>query len=77
MENKLTEEFQKFKDLIVDYLEIKVEIDEETLIDSIVVDSLDMFDLLKALEEEYDINIPNGHTFCTVGDLWEFINHEQ
>ncbi len=69
--------FQKVKDVIVDQL--NVEEDEVTLeasfIDDLGADSLDIVELVMALEEQFGISIPDeeAENIKTVGDAVEYI----
>lgn len=70
-------EFEKLKKIIVEVLnvdesEIKL---ETTFIDDLGADSLDVFQIIMGLEEEFDIEIPNedAEKIVTVGDAVEQI----
>ena len=69
--------FDKIKDMIVDQLD--VEADEVTMDANIQedlgADSLDLFELTMALEEEYDIEIPAEELeeIETVNDVVEYL----
>ena len=70
-------EFEKLKKIIVDVLnvdenEITMDI---TFIDDLGADSLDVFQIIMGLEEEFDIEIPNeqAEKIVTVGDAVEQI----
>ena len=70
-------EFEKLKKIIVDVLNV----DENettmdtTFIDDLGADSLDVFQIIMGLEEEFDIEIPNeqAEKIVTVGDAVEQI----
>lgn len=67
---------EKVKQIVVDKLDRKLE--EVTLdarfIDDLGADSLDLTELLMALEEEYNIDIDDeANSIQTVGDAVEFI----
>ena len=70
-------EFEKVKKIIVEVL--NVEEDDITLdttfIDDLGADSLDVFQIIMGLEEEFDIEIPNekAEQIVTVGDAVEQI----
>jgi len=70
-------EFEKVKKVIVEVL--NVEEDEITLdttfVDDLGADSLDIFQIIMGLEEEFDVEIPNDEveTILTVGDVVEKI----
>ncbi|MBT9776618.1 acyl carrier protein [Clostridium sp. MCC353] len=65
-------EFEKLKDIIAEVLNI--EADEITLnstfVDDLGADSLDIFQIVMGIEEEFDIEIPNeaAEQIVTVGD---------
>ena len=73
-----TEEvFDKVKAIIVEQLgvaETSVEM-EASFIDDLGADSLDIVELVMALEEEFDIEIPDADAekVVTVGDVVEYI----
>ena len=73
-----TEEvFEKVKNIIVEQLgvaETSVEMDA-SFIDDLGADSLDIVELVMALEEEFDIEIPDADAekVVTVGDVVEYI----
>ena len=70
-------EFEKLKKIIVEVLnvdesEVKL---ESTFIDDLGADSLDVFQIIMGLEEEFDIEIPSDEAekIVTVGDAVEQI----
>lgn len=70
-------EFEKLRDIIVEVLnvdETKVTM-ESTFIDDLGADSLDVFQIIMGIEEEFDIEIPNeeAEKIVTVGDAVEQI----
>ncbi len=73
-----TEEvFEKVKAIIVEQLgvaEASVEM-EASFIDDLGADSLDIVELVMALEEEFDLEIPDADAekVVTVGDVVEYI----
>lgn len=73
-----TEEvFEKVKSIIVEQLgvtETSVEM-EASFIDDLGADSLDIVELVMALEEEFDMEIPDADAekVVTVGDVVEYI----
>ena len=70
-------EFEKLKKIIVEVLNVdESEISlETTFIDDLGADSLDVFQIIMGLEEEFDIEIPNeeAEKIVTVGDSVEQI----
>ena len=70
-------EFEKLKKIIVDVLNLdenEITMDT-TFIDDLGADSLDVFQIIMGLEEEFDIEIPNeqAEKIVTVGDAVEQI----
>lgn len=72
-------EFEKVKAIVVDQL--GVEEDEVTLeasfVDDLGADSLDVVELIMALEEEFDIEIPDtdAEKISTVKDVVEYVKN--
>jgi len=69
--------FEKVKEIIVDQLgvdESEVTM-EASFIDDLGADSLDIVELIMALEEEFDLEIPDkdAEKIVTVGDAVEYI----
>lgn len=69
--------FDKIKGIIVEQLgvesdEVKL---ESSFIDDLGADSLDIVELIMALEEEFDMEIPDeeAEKITTVGDVVEYI----
>lgn len=73
--------FEKVKEIVVEQL--GVEEDEVTIessfIDDLGADSLDIVELIMALEEEFDIEVPDeeAEKITTVGDVVEYIKSQQ
>lgn len=72
-------EFEKLKNIIVEVLNVEEEDIkmETTFIDDLGADSLDVFQIIMGLEEEFDIEIPNeeAEKIVTVGDAVEQIKN--
>ena len=73
-----TEEiFDKIKEIIVEQLGVAEDAvtNESSFIDDLGADSLDIVELIMALEEEFDIEIPDtdAEKIVTVGDVVEYI----
>ena len=72
-------EFEKLKHIIVEVLNVdESEVTmESTFIDDLGADSLDVFQIIMGLEEEFDIEIPNeeAEKIVTVGDAVEQIKN--
>lgn len=69
--------FDKIKEIIVDQLGVEPEDvkPEASFIDDLGADSLDIVELIMALEEEFNLEIPDedAEKFPTVGDVVEYI----
>ncbi|MGI6085957.1 MAG: acyl carrier protein [Acetivibrionales bacterium] len=73
--------FEKVKDIIVEQLgvdEDEVKMDS-SFIDDLGADSLDIVELIMALEEEFELEIPDkeAEKIATVGDAVEYIKAHQ
>ena len=72
-------EFEKLKKIIAEVLNVDEEeiTMETTFVDDLGADSLDVFQILMGLEEEFDIEIPNeeAEKIVTVGDAVEQIKN--
>ncbi|UQS84229.1 acyl carrier protein [Bombilactobacillus thymidiniphilus] len=67
--------FDKVKEIIVDQTgedeaDVKLEADIK---DDLNADSLDIFEVINELEDEFDIKIENEEGIKTVGDLVDFV----
>lgn len=73
--------FEKVKEVIVDQLGVEDEAVklETSFIDDLGADSLDIVELIMALEEEFDLQIPDSEAekIATVGDVIEYIKNNQ
>ena len=72
-------EFEKLKNIIVEVLNVdpeEIEM-ETTFVDDLGADSLDIFQIIMGLEEEFDIEIANedAEKIVTVGDAVEQIKN--
>ena len=73
--------FEKIRDLIVE----EVGVDEEQVTmdaffkNDLNIDSLDLFEMVMTLEEEFDVEIPSEdlENIDTVGDLINYIENHQ
>ena len=69
---------EKVKEIIVDQLGVdeKQVVSEASFIDDLGADSLDTVELVMALEEEFDIEIPDDEAekIATVQDATNYIN---
>ena len=72
---------EKVKEVIVDQLGVEEDIIQldTSFIDDLGADSLDIVELIMSLEEEFDIQIPDGDAekISTVGDVVEYIKNNQ
>ena len=70
-------EFEKLKKIIAEVLNVDVEeiTMDTTFVDDLGADSLDIFQIIMGLEEEFDIEIANeaAENIVTVGDAVEQI----
>lgn len=73
--------FDKVKELIEEKLNLEgVEITPDSKVkEDLEVDSLDLFELVMALEDEFGIEIPTEdlEKIATVGDIIEYIESKQ
>ena len=69
--------FEKVREIIVDQLGVEEEevAIESSFIDDLGADSLDIVELIMALEEEFDLEIPDeeAEKITTVSDVVEYI----
>lgn len=69
--------FDKVKEIIVEQLGVAEDsiTTEASFIDDLGADSLDIVELIMALEEEFDLEIPDSDAekIVTVGDVVEYI----
>lgn len=69
---------EKVKEIIVEKLNVdESEITENTNFkDDLNADSLDLFELVMALEDEFDIEVPSEdlEQFATVGDVLNYLS---
>lgn len=69
--------FEKVKKIIVEQLGVEEDdiTMESSFIDDLGADSLDIVELIMALEEEFDLEIPDNEAekITTVGDAVEYI----
>ena len=69
--------FDKVKEIIIEQLGVAEDAvtEEAAFIDDLGADSLDIVELIMALEEEFDLEIPDSDAekVVTVGDVVEYI----
>lgn len=72
-------EFEKIQQIIAEVLNIQPEeiTMETTFVDDLGADSLDVFQIIMGIEEEFDIQIPNeaAESIVTVADAVEQIKN--
>ena len=70
-------DFEKIKELVAEQLGVEVsELTEETsLKDDLNADSLDLFQIIMSLEEEFGIEIPteDSESIATIGDIEKYL----
>ena len=73
--------FEKLKKIIVDQLGVDEENvkEEATFVDDLSADSLDIVELVMNIEEEFEMEIPDGDAdkIVTVGDVVEYIKEHK
>ena len=73
--------FEKIRDLIVEEVGVDAEkvTMESSFKDDLNIDSLDLFEMVMALEEEFDVEIPSEELkkMSTVGDIVKYIEQLQ
>ena len=71
--------FEKVRDIVVEQLGVEADevAIESTFIDDLGADSLDVFQIIMGIEEEFDIEIPNeaAESIVTVADAVEQIKN--
>lgn len=66
--------FEKIRKIIVEQLGVgEDEIKLETSFEDLGVDSLDLFQIIIEIEEEFDIQIEDAEKITTVGDAVNFV----
>ncbi|MCH5186506.1 MAG: acyl carrier protein [Oscillospiraceae bacterium] len=72
-------EFEKVKTIVVDQLGVSEDdvTMEASFVDDLGADSLDVVELIMALEEEFDIEIPDtdAEKISTVADVVEYVKN--
>ena len=73
--------FEKVKSIVADQLDVEEEkvTAEASITEDLGADSLDVVDLVMSIEEEFDIEIPDGavENIKTVGDIVSYIESNQ
>ena len=66
--------FEKIQEIMVESLSLeKDDIKLESTFESLEIDSLDVFELVTEIEEEFDIEIEDAENLKSVQDLVEYI----
>lgn len=68
--------FDKIKEILVDQLTLpEDEITMDSTLESLGVDSLDLVDIVMAVEDEFNLEIPDDEmqNFSTIGDVVRYI----
>ena len=72
-------EFEKLQNIVAEVLNVEPEevTMASTFVDDLGADSLDVFQIIMGIEEEFDIEIPSevAEKIATVGDAVEQIKH--
>lgn len=73
--------FEKFKKIVVEQLGVEEEHvkKEATFVDDLSADSLDIVELIMAIEEEFELEIPDSDAekIVTVGDVVDYIKDKK
>lgn len=70
--------FEKVKEIIVEQLGLEEsEIKEDTSFEALGLDSLDIVELLMAMEEEFGLEIKAEEAGKTIGDLVKYIDENK
>ena len=69
--------FEKVQEIIVEVLGIETdEVTMETTFDDLDADSLDVFQVISEIEDEFDIQIETEEGLNTVGDLVAYVEEK-
>ena len=72
---------EKMKELIADQLSVEADsiTEASSFKDDLGADSLDLFELVMALEDEYGVEIPADEMekMATVGDVMNYLNNKR
>lgn len=70
--------FKKIKSIIVEQLSVidPSEIKQDTSFDSMDIDSIDAVEIIMAIEDEYEIEIPDevAEEFTSIADIMNYLN---
>ena len=68
--------FEKVQEIIVEELGKETEVKVETTFDELDADSLDVFQVISEIEDEFDIQIETEEGLNTVGDLVAYVEEK-
>ena len=71
---------EKVKEIVAEGLDVNVaDLTEETTFESLGADSLDLFEMVMALEEEFEVEIPTEdlENIKTIGDVESYLQSRQ
>ncbi|GAB2024034.1 acyl carrier protein [Lactovum odontotermitis] len=70
--------FDKVQDIIADELDkSKDDITLETSFEALDADSLDVFQIINDIEDEFDVEVDTDEDLKTVGDLVKYVEEHQ
>ena len=70
--------FEKVQDIIVDELgKEKVEVTLETSFEELDADSLDLFQIINDIEDEFDVEVDTEADMKTVADLVKYVENNK
>lgn len=68
--------FEKIKNIIVEQLNVEEEgLTLETSFEELGVDSLDLFQIVIEIEEEFNLQIEDAESIKTIGDAVKFVEN--
>jgi acyl carrier protein len=69
--------FEKIKNIIVEQLNVEEEgLTLETSFEELGVDSLDLFQIVIEIEEEFNVQIEDAEAIKTIGDAVKFVENK-
>ena len=70
--------FKKIKSIIVEQLSVidPSEIKQDTTFDSMDIDSIDAVEIIMAIEDEFEVQIPDevAEAFSSIADIMNYLN---
>ena len=70
--------FKKIKAIIVEQLSVidRSDIKQDTNFDSMDIDSIDAVEIIMAIEDEFEVEIPDGvaEEFTSIADIMNYLN---